>query len=441
MTIARAFLRIAATAFLFGAAATLSTAERAVSPVPDLTLNLAAFAPIADPPAPPELGVGFHDLEDEEALDAVRAAGFTFVRTDLFWEHIEDDDGSLNYSMFAPFQDLIEERDMWTLWILDYGHWNHGHNSFARPSDRAAWARYVREGARTFLGRRVVFEVWNEPDVEEGKFLAPELFASLINATVAAVRGAGSDAPVITGGLSWTDPAYLRPMVRAFNGRRPEVAAVGIHLYRNSAPEFAIDDMETMHAIADPLFGAEMSWWNTEWAFNSLTDYGMEEALGAHNAQNQAYHGVLAARIALTSWLTRMQKTVWYIVRDSSDDPESREGNMGLLSFEGEEKPALRAFRQFSAAAAGRRLTGFYDRGPDDFYAIRLTGEGDPVVVAWTAVRGFETRVLLPADAVVEARDAEGRPLNLTRDAAGRVAAPLSERAGPIYFTLRAGSF
>lgn len=421
---------------LVAAAALISVYDHNAANPDDLRFDPAeGYEALAEPIAPPELGVCIHELDDVQALDAARAAGFTFARTDLWWEGVEQN-GAFTFERFLPFQDLIEERGMWTLWILDYGHEDHGGRAFNRPEQIAAFGRYAEESARRFAGRSVVFEVWNEPDVEHHNFLSPRTFAALINASVEGAHRADPNARVVTGGLSWTDAFYFTPMIAAFEGRRPNVEALGMHLYRNEAPEEAIADMARMRAIAAPLFGQDAVWWNTEWGFNSAYDYGMNESAGAADPENRRFHGVLAARIALTAWLAGMDKSVWYVARDGSADPFDGGLNMGLVTHDGREKPALRAFRQFSAAARGRMLAGHYGGLPAGVRAIRLEGVGAPVVVIWAQGEDFETRLVTPPRRIAAAHDVEGRELPLDWQNGG-YAFTLSERGGPIYLTLR----
>src|SRR5690606_820075 len=66
-------------------------------------------------------GVAVHDLSDSASLDAAREAGFTWVRTDLFWQWVETSPGEYNFAPFDSFLARLDARDMRALLILDYG--------------------------------------------------------------------------------------------------------------------------------------------------------------------------------------------------------------------------------------------------------------------------------------------------------------------------------
>jgi hypothetical protein len=55
---------------------------------------------------------------------------------------------------------------MGALWILDYGHPDHGGSVPRTTDDIVAFGRFAEAAAEHFEGRNVRDEIWNEPDVE-----------------------------------------------------------------------------------------------------------------------------------------------------------------------------------------------------------------------------------------------------------------------------------
>jgi len=93
------------------------------------------------------LGVNVHSLNDEEGLDAARSARFTFVRSDLLWATVEKI-GRYDFSNYDGLLSSLEMRDMGVLWILDYGHPEHGGSQPRTANDIAAYARYAQAATR-----------------------------------------------------------------------------------------------------------------------------------------------------------------------------------------------------------------------------------------------------------------------------------------------------
>ena len=79
------------------------------------------------------------------------------------------------------------------MFILDYGNRLYDHGQLPRSdSARAAFARFASAAARHFRGQGVIWEIWNEPNIEQ--FWKPEpdaqAYALLALETARAVRAA-----------------------------------------------------------------------------------------------------------------------------------------------------------------------------------------------------------------------------------------------------------
>src|ERR1700739_1063826 len=62
-------------------------------------------------------GVAIHDIEDTRLLDAIKDVGFSFIRTDLFWEAVQAPDG-WHFEKFDALVANLAQRKLGALFIL-----------------------------------------------------------------------------------------------------------------------------------------------------------------------------------------------------------------------------------------------------------------------------------------------------------------------------------
>jgi len=175
-----------------------------------ILIPLALRAQIPEPVLPAGVGVNIHFITGHLSdLDAIAAAGFRFVRMDFFWETTETKRGEYVWTAYEELLANLDKRGLRALLILDYSNPLYeeaivsahpitglpvqGVASPRQPKSVAAFARWAAAAARHFRGRRVIWEIWNEPN---GNFWRPkpdvENYASLALAAGRAIREAVS---------------------------------------------------------------------------------------------------------------------------------------------------------------------------------------------------------------------------------------------------------
>ncbi len=374
----------------------------------------------------PEIGVNVANFENPEALGAAREAGVSVVRADLTWNAVERD-GRFVFANADVWLEHLAQRGLRALWILDYGHDDHGGGGAVRSeADRAAFQRYVSASAAHFRGHGVSYEVWNEPDVEGDRYYEPADFGELVRDAAAAVRAADPRAPIVTGGLSWGDYGYFAAMFGALGNAAP-VSAIGFHPYRGGAPENAAGDFGQINAMIAQALPPATPIWVTEWGYSAAEGSADERA-----AATRAQQGIQLARQMLTAWAVHAPLAVWYELRDRGEEARSSEQSFGLLDFGGQPKPALDALRTFTQAAARRRLTGVLQDMPEAAHGLRLEGEHDTMFVLWTEAPDGRLVINTPQSALIEARDVFGATLPIAR-AVAQASFTLTGSEGPIY--------
>jgi hypothetical protein len=403
-----------------------NTADESFTLQPDLSLTTpaAGSAQLA-----PRLGVNIHRLGDQAALDLAREAGFTFIRADLLWRQVERN-GRYRFVAYDRLLNALESRGMGALWILDYGHPDHGGDTPRRPDDVAAFARFAEAAAAHFKGRNVRYEVWNEADTD--RFWPPHPnaveFALLLREAAAAIHRADPAARVASGGLARMDLPFLEATIAA--GWTGDVNAVGVHPYRKAGPESLAAELPLLRQALARASLDKLEIWDTEWGYASY-DYFSQNLHGdGHGAPGRQRQAVLACREALTVWSLGLPVAVWYDLHDDGDEPKNPEHNYGLLDAKNAEKPAMQALRALTGIARDHTYAGMVRDVPDGVHAMRLDGTADRVFVVWSDQPDSRITLRLPSGA--SAVNFLGEPLK-TKTAHGVVECSLPEAEGPVY--------
>ena len=234
-----------------------------------------------------DLGVAIHFpmypnyIIDTAALDAVRRAGFSWVRMDLFWSDIERTPGVYNFANFDALLAALETRGLKALFILAYSNTLHSDCPPGHPPEYCfvygpqspptihAFGNYAEAAARHFAGHGVRYEVWNEPNIATFWKPVPDAnhYSALAREAIDRVHTGDPSALVTTAGLSSFDFKFLRGVLTAGGGATAD--AIGIHPYRYIAPETATDEIVHMRAIVSAGLSPAVPIWDTEWGYSS----------------------------------------------------------------------------------------------------------------------------------------------------------------------------
>jgi hypothetical protein len=388
----------------------------------------------------PRLGVNIHSLSDTAALELAQKAGFRFVRADMLWRQVERN-GTYRFFAYDRLLSALEARGMSALWILDYGHPQHGGDPPRSSDDVAAFARYAAAAAAHFKGRPVRYEIWNEPDTE--RFWPPSPkpaeYRSLLREAATAIRRSDPDARVASGGVSRIDLPFLEGVLveGAAAGAAAQVSAVSVHPYRRAGPETLAAELPLLLGLVTRALGEHVEVWDTEWGYASYDYFSKNLSGDGHSAAGRKRQAVLASREALTVWALNLPLAVWYDLRDDGEEARNPEHNYGLLDSGGASKPAMAALSELARVAGSRKFAGMLEDVPDGVHAMRLDGAAERVFVLWNEQPDAAITVRLPLASFVAATNLAGEPLKLRPDRHANGELALSETEGPIYITLR----
>ncbi len=395
-----------------------------------------------EPPPPeslelaPRLGVNIHLLRDDPALDLARAAGFGFVRMDMLWANVERR-GRYRFFAYDALLRSLDARGMGVLWILDYGHPDHGGSTPRTLQDVAAFGRFAEAAATHFKGRNVRYEVWNEPDTKF--FWAPFPnaleYAALLREAVASIRRADPSAIVSSGGVSRIDVGFLNHAID------PALAtglnAIGVHPYPRAGPESVVPELGILREWVGRALGERIQIWDTEWGYSSA-DALKGSSSNGHAEAGRKRQAALAVREILTLWNAGLPLAVWYDLRDDGPEPANPDQNYGLLDSSGNEKLAMKAVRNLMSAVSGRKYAGMIRETPAGIHAMRLDGPADTIFIIWADQPGDRRTVEYAKRDLIGVTDLMGAAIKSKDRPSGQARVEIDEAAGPIYLSTSA---
>ncbi|MBN2394409.1 MAG: cellulase family glycosylhydrolase [Anaerolineae bacterium] len=331
---------------------------------------------------PEPFGVNIHftrPLPGEANLLA--AAGYRWVRMDMFWNTVEQEQGRYTFGEYDALVAATAQRGIRVIFILDYGnpHYDHGFAPHS-PEARAAFVRFAVAAARRYRDKGVVWEIWNEPNLDH--FWAPqadvERYGTLLLQTAAAIRRADPTAIIVapgTSGFDWPFWTALGDM-----GAFANLDAVTVHPYGLEIPEQAGPHYVQLATL---LYRYSPAWkipvLSGEWGYASVRD-GISE-------EQQAQY---LARQGLVNLAYDVNLSIWYDWRDDGVDSTAIEQNFGTVHHDLSPKPAYRAVQTLLTTLDGYRfmrriqLERQNESSPDYDYVLLFMKEELAAMALWT---------------------------------------------------------
>lgn len=368
---------------------------------------LSAAGQLPEPVFPEGMGVNIHFVTGHEKdLDLIQAAGFKFVRMDFAWGGIERRKGEYDWSGYDQLVANLEKRGLRGLFILDYSNdlyeervtttdpiHGGGRKSTAspqRPESVAAFAKWAGAAAAHFKGRRIIWEIWNEPNIF---FWSPKpdvrQYTTLALATCKAVRDADPDASIVapaTSGFPWE---FLEEFFKA--GALEHLDGVSVHPYRDykRSPETAAADYQRLRALIDrytpPVKKGKLPILSGEWGY-ATHDKGV-------TLETQA---AFAARQQIVNLLNNVPLSIWYDWKNDGPDPSEREHHFGTVTTDLQPKPSYLAIQTLARELAGCRIERRLESGgPDDYIVVCRNAAGRRTIAAWTTGTGARVELML----------------------------------------------
>jgi hypothetical protein len=362
---------------------------RTITPTVAPTLEAAPLPPLDELPdgvIPYSFGVEIHFTRaDAYELDRLAAGGFRWVRMDLFWHAVEIEPGRYDFSAYDALVASMARRGIRIVFILDYGNPMYD-NGFPPTSaeGRAAFARFAATAVRHYRGKGIVWEIWNEPNLNH--FWVPEAnaahYGQLALETVAAIRRVDPTALIVAPATSGFDPPYWTALGEM--GLFDRLDAVTVHPYGIETPEgvgpFYVQLTGLLHRFS-PAWKIPIL--SGEWGYASVVD-------GLSEGQQAQY----LARQWLVNLAYDVNLSIWYDWRDDGMDRTDLEQNFGTVHHDFSPKPTYRAARALLTTLDGYRFMRRIPLETSDDYLLLFQKELRVAMAIWTT--GEAHTVILP---------------------------------------------
>ncbi|MDE3067280.1 MAG: cellulase family glycosylhydrolase [Verrucomicrobiota bacterium] len=334
--------------------------------------------PFPGPVLPGGVGVNIHFTGGHDRdLDMIAAAGFKFARMDFVWAATERVKGKYDWSDYDHLTAGMERRGIRPYFILDYSNPLYETNDIApqHPASVAAFARWAAAAARHFHGRRVVWEIWNEPN---GGFWHPAAnvaqYTALALATCKAIRRADPRAAIVAPACAGFDWPFLETFLHS--GVLAYLDGVSVHPYRSGPPETAAADYQRLRQLIanDAPKGRDIPILSGEWGYSSKT--------GGVSLETQADY---IARQQLFNLYAGVPISIWYDWKNDGPDPAENEHNFGTVTLDMKPKPAYQSIQTLTRELSGCRIGERYGTGSkQDFVLVLTNAAGAVKLAAWT---------------------------------------------------------
>lgn len=363
-----------------------------------LATGVVAAADLPDLILPQGVGVNIHFTRGHERdLDLIAAAGFKFIRMDFGWGGIERSAGQYNWSDYDALTASLEQRGLRAIYILDYSNplfeemvtsrnpiTGREHRDLASPQHPEsvdAFARWAAASARHFAGRRIIWEIWNEPNISFWK-PKPDVkqYTALALAAARAVREADPRATIIGPATSEVPLPFIEAFFAA--GALAHLDAVSIHPYRSyrKGPETAADDYVRLRALIERYAPTpekkRLPIISGEWGYSTFTNKGV-------SLETQA---AFLIRQQLSNLYQGVPISIWYDWKNDGTDLKEREHNFGVVTHDLRPKPAYLALETLTRELSGYRIERRIPVGGTNDFVLLLRNGADRKLAAWTSV-------------------------------------------------------
>jgi len=394
---------------------------------------------------PQGAGVNIHFTRGHERdLDMIAAAGFKFVRMDFGWGGTERKKGEYNWSAYDELTANLEKRGLRALYILDYSNPLYEEMVVSRnpitgkeqkdvaspqhPESVAAFARWAGAAAKHFAGRRVVWEIWNEPNISFWK-PKPDVqqYTTLALATAKAVREADPNATIIGPATSEVPVKFLEEFFAA--GALVHLDAVSVHPYRSykKGPETAAEDYAKLRALIEkhaPIAKKSMPIISGEWGYSTFTNKGV-------SLETQA---AFLGRQQLANLHAGVPISIWYDWKNDGPDLAEREHNFGTVTHDLRPKPAYVAVQTLTRELSGYRIEKRLATASTNDWVLFLSRGTERKLAAWTTAESHAATVDGLKFKSASSIAGDGKPVEV-KPANGSLSLTLS--ALPQYVTLK----
>lgn len=370
--------------------ALLAGVALAVGGVTGLLAQPAAAGEFPSLTVPDSFGVQLKaNNNDTGNIEAISKLGLKFVRRGFIWANVEKAKGVYDFAEYDRLVKDCEDRGMYILGCIALGNPIYPH--VRTPEGRQAYADYAVKLVEHFKGKKIYWEIWNEPNIatfwgKHGTHNSPEYaqeYYELVKLTVPLMKKADPSCKVMAGSVSGVWSASRNWMISIFKlgVLSTGIDAWSVHPYTVKKPEGYLENYEWIRKMMQKSGKTDLLP-----LINSERGYPLGKAEGfaggdaAKAKEYQAWHVVRQYMIDL---LCDIKMTNWY-------EWSGKEG-FSLYASD-EELPAFKACKVMIEELKGYTLEKRLPlASADDFALVFRNGNGSRKIVAWTSPAGDES--------------------------------------------------
>ncbi|MEX0777932.1 MAG: cellulase family glycosylhydrolase [Phycisphaeraceae bacterium] len=332
------------------------------------------------------------DTSSTQSLQAMNDLHFRHFRRGFYWNGIEPAKGQY---VFTQYDRIIADAEKMNLGIVaclfggNAAYENDGLGGIQTEEGRRGFANFAAALAERYKGKRIYWEIWNEPNVrtfwrKNGKHNSDEFaqeYTDLVKAVAPAMLKADPDCFVVAGSVSnywepsyqWTESCFKKGILKS------GIRGWSVHPYGVKTPEeHVIGHGRTRDLLKQYGAAADFPILNTERGFAvkkpTDNDEGWSGGSEEKALEYQSWHFVRQYMIDL---MAGVRLTMWY---------EWQAEKFGILEGD-KERPVAGAVRTLVEQLDGYQFDRRIDlKSPQD-YALRFVNgkTGGEKLVVWTA--------------------------------------------------------
>ncbi|MDR0336965.1 MAG: glycoside hydrolase family 5 protein [Planctomycetaceae bacterium] len=344
---------------------------------------------MSTPIVPDGFGYNIHFIDAQAGeMEMLADAGATIIRTDFSWSRQEREPGVYDFSGHDRLTASMEKQNIRPMYVVSYSnkHYDQGLSPYT-PEGRAAFVRWITAAVTHFKGRRILWEIYNEPNFK--RFWTPkpdvEKFAQLALEVGRAIRSVAPDELYVGPATAGIDFSFLESCFKA--GLLEYWDAVTVHPYRPAAPETVLTDYARLRYLIDQYApsGKNVPIISGEWGYSS----------GWPTFDNDI-QGKMLSRQWLVNLAAEIPVMIWYDWNDDGTNPFDPEDHFGIVHHDYrsgqtpvyEPKPAFHAAHTFLETFKGFRFNKrLATENPDEYVFLFDRDNGKQVKLAvWTTL-------------------------------------------------------
>ncbi|HEY9744739.1 MAG TPA: cellulase family glycosylhydrolase [Oculatellaceae cyanobacterium] len=380
---------------------TLQSTTLAKDPLPDTTIPVSAGV------AAHYNSYAYNPAYTDKTFDAVAQAHFSLVRFVPDWQHIEKQKGIYDFSTVDWLTGMFTSRGIRPVLCLGLNNPLYKVNSrINTPEQREAFGRFVDAMVRHYKGRRVIWEIWNEPNIShfwrpaagENLTLQQQVseYLTLLDYVLPIIRNADPEALIIAPGAANYNTPWLQTALKS--GLLSRVDGLSVHPYQGKErPELVIAQHQQVQGWIPSEYRNKPIFF-TEWGYSTgLGSYEVSESLQAAYAQRQY----------MLSLMLGIRGNFVYSLADASiQSPcQTSQACFGLFTkASGTPKPVYAALKQLHESLTGYRFSRRIAFSEPTIYLLEFKAvDGRVKYAIWSSKNDARVQVTLPNKKTVTA--------------------------------------